>query len=246
MIFGYLRHIDEELYNTIPNELNDIIFTFYALEISLNQKAIKICYDEELENAMKFLAFQYNINNDPEDINSNQCHENGIDLMADFLHLDHPYIDPDDVGEFITTLESIALTENQHKKLLYSFLRYVPYGDLNFIEAFRKLLIDSGLKLPKYPQKIDRLMDAFSNIYAETNQLYNIGDSDVFLVLSWATLMLDNDLRNPIRNLRNNQSPINIEQFYQLVQSDDNPIPKELCDEIYTEILENPLKGYSV
>ena len=62
----------------MPTELHHIIFSFYALQIILFQKAMKICHDGKLKDGVKLLAFEFNINNDLKDINPNPCNPNGI------------------------------------------------------------------------------------------------------------------------------------------------------------------------
>lgn len=132
-----------------------------------------------------------------------------------FMYLDQ--FDPVELGDYIS---SDGGTTDEEKKLMsqvrYRFLRNSKNRDLflggtnwkgmdydvairHFLTrcGFRSFFLDSLIvRLPGESQRIDRLVEAFSQCYWEDNQQF-FSCPDTVYVLTFATIMLNTDLHNP-------------------------------------------------
>ena len=79
-----------------------------------------------------------------------------IEYIASFLYF-NKFSDQEEIGEFISALETSILSQEKHKELLTAYMKFINFHKIPFVTAMRIFLTDSGFRLPKEAQKIDRL-----------------------------------------------------------------------------------------
>ena len=165
-----------------------------------------------------------------------------LKFIATFLYSNET-LDKEGVGEFISALETSALSEQQHRDLLLLYLAQINFTGQSFDTAFRHFLTDCGFSLPKEAQKIDRLMDAFSHAFSRDNP-HVFGSTDQALVLSYGVLMLNTELHNPKARAAAAASagPMTKDGFARLVQSGDTQLPADMIAELYDSVKENAIE----
>ena len=152
-------------------------------------KALKKANDEKLKTAIKYLVSQH----------SHPQHRkfSTLQYIAQFLY-NNDTLDKEEIGEMLGALDTKTLfTEQQHRQLLMLYVSQLNFTGQSFDTAFRHFLTDSGFRLPKEAQKIERLLMAFSKIFIKHNPHYFDGSDETALLLSYGMLMLNTDLHNP-------------------------------------------------
>ena len=120
-----------------------------------------------------------------------------LQYIAEFLY-NNDSLDKEEIGEMIGALETKTLfSERQHAQLLMLYVSQLNFTGQSFDTAFRHFLTDSGFRLPKEAQKIERLLMAFSKIFIKHNPHYFGGSDETALLLAYGMLMLNTDLHNP-------------------------------------------------
>ena len=180
MIKGYLNH-DINISSTyvISTDIIGIIVLFYPFQFVLEEKAIKICRVKTLKIGLKYLLTQHDVNNI--DI------EDKAKYIARFLYYRHPYLDREEIGEFISALGSSVFNEEDHNKILNNYFEFMELNNLSFLDALTRFL-NSGFFLPKEAPKIDRLLQVFAEHYTEYNP-YGMTTDDI-LMLSYGVLLM--------------------------------------------------------
>ena len=85
----------------------------------------------------------------------------------------------------------------------------------------------------------DRLMDIFSQIYAQTNKfsIYDELNREIFRIASYGALMLNTKLYHHANK------KMDKDKFYNLLKHGNCKIPREFSDEIYDGVSSNELKS---
>ena len=196
-------------------------------------KALKKARSEKLKTAIKFLV-------------SHQHTDaykkfSTLSYIAEFLYTNET-LNKEQIGEFIGSLDTKGLfSEGQHAQLLMLYVSQLNFTGLSFDTAFRHFLTDSGFRLPKEGQKIDRLLIAFSQIFTKHNPQYFDGNHDCALFLAYGMLMLNTELHDQ-RLQDTGNTPMTKQQFYKVVQSGDHKLDKKLLCEIYDSVKDNEIQ----
>jgi len=198
-------------------------------ETRVVQLALKKAAQDKLKSAVKFLLTQGG-------------RYASLKFIATFCYSNET-LDKEEVGEFISSLNTSALSEQQHRDLLLLYLSLLNFTGQSFDTAFRHFLTDCGFNLPKEAQKIDRLMDAFAHAFVRDNP-HVFDSTDQALVLSYGVLMLNTELHNPKARqaAMSSSGPMTKAGFGALVQSGDTTLAKDMIDELYDSINENPIE----
>ncbi|HAT1821278.1 TPA: RalF [Legionella pneumophila] len=153
--------------------------------------------------------------------------------IAEFFHQQRKNLDLEAVGDYLSGPEA----ENQ--QVLKAFTSQMDFNRQSFVEGLRTFL--KTFKLPGEAQKIDRLVQSFSEAYSKQNPDV-VSNADAAYVLAFQTIMLNTDLHNPSipeknkmtldglkRNLRgtNNGGDFDV-QFLEKIYSEIKAKPFEL------------------
>ncbi len=161
------------------------------------------------------------------------CTENNLAVeheIADFFHQQKNNLDLEAVGDYLSG------PEEENKKVLSAFTKQINFEGQSFVEGLRTYL--RAFKLPGEAQKIDRLVERFSEAYTAQNP-GAIANQDAAYLLAYQTIMLNTDLHNPSvankmtldglnRNLRG--------------QNDGGNFEPEFLEGIYNEIKNKPFE----
>lgn len=224
LIKGYLNDINRSDTYIISTDIISLIALFYPFHFILEEKAIRICRETRLKDALKFLLKEIKAN----DVDIGD--EPGY--IARFLYYKHPYLNREDIGEFISSLETSVFTEQQHIKLMENYMECMDFDNLAFLDALKRFL-NCGFFLPKEAPKIDKLIQYFADYYAKYNR--HGMDSDDIMILSYGVLMLNTDYHNS-----RVETPMFRDAFRNFFTNRPN-IPTTLVDEIFDYISQHPL-----
>nr|XP_039272742.1 Golgi-specific brefeldin A-resistance guanine nucleotide exchange factor 1-like isoform X2 [Styela clava] len=119
---------------------------------------------------------------------------------------ENPGLDKKMIGEFIS--------DRRNPEILESFVRTFKFEGLRVDESLRLYL--EAFRLPGEAPVIQRLIEAFSGFWAETNH-YPFRNLDAGFTLSYAVIMLNTDQHN--RNVRKQNEPMNLNQFRRNLKS---------------------------
>jgi brefeldin A-inhibited guanine nucleotide-exchange protein len=131
----------------------------------------------------------------------------GLQYLADTGHLTKP-LDPKNIAHFLHVqqdkLDKTAIGELLGKekdymdglciKILHEYIDSMDFTNKPLDEAIRHFL--SGFRLPGEAQKIDRMMEKFSERFCVQNSNVFLSPDTAF-VLSFSIIMLNTDLHNP-------------------------------------------------
>jgi guanine nucleotide exchange protein RalF len=121
------------------------------------------------------------------------CKSNNIEKpeeqIALFFHQQHRNVDLEAVGDYLSG------PDEENKKALKDFTRKIDLTGQSFTQGLRNFL--KSFKLPGEAQKIDRLVESFSEAYCQQNPGGNIANKDAGYILAFQTIMLNTDLHNP-------------------------------------------------
>lgn len=98
-------------------------------------------------------------------------------------------LDLEAVGDYLSS------PEQQNKEVLKHFTQEIDLSGQSFTDGLRGFL--KTFKLPGEAQKIDRLVESFSDAYCRQNPDGQIANKEAAYVLAFATIMLATDLHNP-------------------------------------------------
>ncbi|NRB11384.1 MAG: hypothetical protein HRU35_07255 [Rickettsiaceae bacterium] len=120
------------------------------------------------------------------------------EIIAQFFIEEKQNLDLKLVGEYLS--EPKDKNNGMNAKVLDHFTKNMDFKGKEFDVALRSYL--KTFKLPVEAQKIDRLVQKFSEVYVQQNGQVEgkdeaIKTSDAAYTLAFATIMLNNDLHNP-------------------------------------------------
>lgn len=125
------------------------------------------------------------------------CNKNGLDdtetrkQMAKFFFENNKNLDPSGVGEYLSGPD----TESQ--EVLRNFTGHLAPSlkDKEFVPALREYF--GNIKPPGEAQRLDRVINSFSDAYLPQNPGCGIADNKASLILSFQAIMLATDAHNP-------------------------------------------------
>ncbi len=157
------------------------------------------------------------------------------EAVAVFFHTYKDRLDKAQVGEFLGR-------EREYEngfclKVLHDYVDKMDFQSLRFDEAIRAFL--SGFRIPGEAQKIDRIMEKFSERYYLQNK-HTFASADMAFILAFSTIMLQTNLHNPAIK---DDKRMTKEQFIKQNKgiSADGELPESLLIEIYENIAAKPL-----
>ncbi|UYV77460.1 CYTH1 [Cordylochernes scorpioides] len=120
--------------------------------------------------------------------------------------------------------------------VLNAFSELHNLTDMTLVQALRQFL--GGFRLPGEAQKIDRIMEIFSQCYCRLNP-GTFCNNDTCYVLSFAIIMLNTSLHNPGVKER-----LSIDKFIAMNRgiNEGGDLPQELLVSLYTSIKQEPFK----
>lgn len=198
-------------------------------ENKIVQQALKKARQESVKSSVKFLLSQGGT-------------YATLKFIAQFLYSNET-LDKEEVGEFISALESSAFSEKSHRDLTLIYVGLLNFTGQAFDTAFRHFLTDCGFRLPKEAQKIDRLMDAFAHAFTRDNpQVFS--SQDDALVLSYGVLMLNTELHNKkaIAASMSRNGPMSKEGFINLFKNSESMFDPQLLSDLYDSVKENAIE----
>lgn len=149
---------------------------------------------QEIENAQREIieAFNAKSRNGIQKI-KDICEKHGISPIegeiASFFHKQKQNLNLESVGDYLSD------QGDENKRVLTAFTDQMDFQGQSFTESLRNYL--KSFKLPGEAQKIDRLVERFSEAYFKQNPGNNIASQDAVYVLAFQTIMLNTDLHNP-------------------------------------------------
>ncbi|MHC0449335.1 MAG: T4SS guanine nucleotide exchange effector RalF [Candidatus Lariskella arthropodorum] len=151
--------------------------------------------------------------------------------IAAFFTTEKQNLDLSEIGDYLGT----KATENQ--SVLKHFVASMEFKDKPFGDELRDYL--KSYKLPGEAQKIDRLVQEFSEAYVQQNQCQDFNHPDAVYLLAFATIMLNTDLHNP--SIRNHMSFIQFQNNLKNVNQDKD-FDHEFLQHLYQDIKNNPIE----
>lgn len=82
------------------------------------------------------------------------------------------------------------------EEIRLNFIRRLSMFNLNIVQGLRQFLVEGGFRLPAEAQKIERLLESFSDVYVQENPSA-FKDADACYIMATAVLMLNTSLHNP-------------------------------------------------
>jgi guanine nucleotide exchange protein RalF len=152
--------------------------------------------------------------------------------IASFLLKNRENLDLAEVGDYLSGPEA------ENAAVLKKFTaEFAPnMADQDFNDAMRSFL--KTMKLPGEAQKIDRMVEAFGNSYAQQNPT-NFADGDAAYTLAFSTIMLNTDLHNPsIKNHMTFEQFVRNNRGMNKGQDFDQAILKKIYDDIKSKPIE--------
>jgi cytohesin len=120
-------------------------------------------------------------------------------------------------------------------KVLKEFTNQHDFKSKNLVEALRDFL--SSFRLPGESQKIDRMMESFSQRFCECNETMEI-DSEKCYLISYAIIMLNTSLHNP--SVKDKQT---CDQFVKMCKETTKiEVSEQMLKEFYTSIKKEQFK----
>lgn len=157
------------------------------------------------------------------------------EAIGEFLYQQRQNLDLESVGDYLSG------PDDENKEALQAFTNQLDFKGQSFVNGLRTFL--KAFKLPGEAQKIDRLVERFSETYCLQNPGV-ISNKDAAYVLAFQTIMLNTDLHNPnipeknkmtldglIRNLRGTNSG-----------AEDGNFERTFLETLYNEIKAQPFE----
>ena len=227
--------------NTVINS-NDIIDnndneTFITENDSFVQQSMNTNIDKNIEEKYKYekakvkfnirftKGITYLINEGL--INATNQEQQAKDI-ASFMRM-NLHLNKEQIGEILG--DNSQLNLNVLKYYTESF----NFKDISFLQALRDYLFT--FQLPGEGQKIDRILEAFSNKYNNDNP-HAFENKDATYFLAFTTILLQTDMHNP--NVKNK---MDFDAFVNLTYADISTkcISKEYLKDVYDDIKVNPI-----
>ncbi|WP_232505524.1 T4SS guanine nucleotide exchange effector RalF [Legionella clemsonensis] len=153
--------------------------------------------------------------------------------IADFFHKEKKNLDLEAVGDYLSGPDA------ENKAVLTAFTGKIDLTGQNFTQSLRRFL--SAFKLPGEAQKIDRLVESFSEEYYKKNPGGNIANKDAGYILAFQTIMLNTDLHNP--NIASNRK-MDFNGLKRNLRGCNNgaDFDEHFLQELYNDIKANPFE----
>ena len=160
-------------------------------------------------------------------INTSSQEQQAQDI-ASFMRM-NLHLNKEQIGEILGDNSQLNLT------VLKYYTNSFNFKDISFLQALRDYLFT--FQLPGEGQKIDRILEAFSNKYNSDNPSA-FANKDATYFLAFTTILLQTDMHNP--NVKNK---MDFDAFVNLLNADVSTkcISKEYLKEIYDDIKVNPI-----
>lgn len=121
------------------------------------------------------------------------CRENNIKevgkQIADFFHEEHRNLDLEAIGDYLSGPDA------ENKEALQAFTARINLAGQKFLPALRSYL--KTFLLPKESQKIERLLESFSEAYCMQNPQGNLADKTAGYVLAMQAMFMATTFHNP-------------------------------------------------
>ncbi|XP_071818365.1 uncharacterized protein [Apostichopus japonicus] len=177
-------------------------------------------FNKKPEKGIKFLVENKFLDNSPNEV-------------AKFL-LTHSGFCKQKIGEYLGNLQ-----KDFNMMVLECYVAEMNFKGLPIDEALRKF--QSTFRMPGEAQKIERLMEAFSQRYCvcNTDSIRNFRSADTFFILAFAIIMLNTDLHSP--NVKSERR-MKLDDFIKNLSGiDDNcDVDREYLEGIYMRIKQKP------
>eukprot|EP00939_MAST-03C_sp_MAST-3C-sp1_P005164 g5164.t1 len=165
--------------------------------------------------------------------------------VSDFIQKYHSSLEPTWVGNYLSERGADEEEIEFMNDLRKTYIQGLELGNLRFVAALRRFLCLGGFMLPKEAQKIDRLLEAFANVYFEANASQTaLSCADTAYFLAFSTLLLNTSVSNP-----HCKNVMSLEQWTASNAKCDPPpqphgsdLPEEMLVEIYDDITTSPLR----
>ncbi|XP_031269661.1 brefeldin A-inhibited guanine nucleotide-exchange protein 2 [Pistacia vera] len=184
----------------------------YKLEL---QEGISL-FNRKPKKGIEFLINANKVGNSPEEIAA--FLKNASDLNKTLI------------GDYLGEREELSL------KVMHAYVDSFEFQGMEFDEAIRAFL--QGFRLPGEAQKIDRIMEKFSERYCKCNPKAFIS-ADTAYVLAYSVILLNTDAHNPM--VKNKMSA---EDFIRNNRGidDGKDLPEEYLRSLFDRISRNEIK----
>lgn len=161
----------------------------FAATIPSSQESLDTAFDiakrKSIKKAVEFLIACNTLTQSPRDI-------------ANFLRMNKERFDSADLGLYISEEGTSAAEKEYWNSLRYSFVRANSFIGMSVDESLRHFFTSSGYRLPGEAQRIDRLVNTFSQCFFEDNAgdktLCPFKNQDTVYLLVFSIIMLNTDL----------------------------------------------------
>lgn len=223
-IFIYKERLLTEI-KDLEEELSEVQCEIEQIDISENEnkshpKLRQISLGKKKFNMDSKKGMEYLIDNG--------LVENTPDMVASFLY-NGEGLNKTSIGEYLGEKNDFNIT------VLKKFVHLHEFKNKNLVEALRDFLWN--FRLPGEAQKIDRMMDCFSQRYVECNS--NVfSDAEACYVISFAIIMLNTSLHNP--SVKDKQT---CDQFIKMCRETCKiELQETMLKECYNSIKREPFK----
>eukprot|EP00357_Protocruzia_adherens_P036262 CAMPEP_0115010016 /NCGR_PEP_ID=MMETSP0216-20121206/23024_1 /TAXON_ID=223996 /ORGANISM="Protocruzia adherens, Strain Boccale" /LENGTH=567 /DNA_ID=CAMNT_0002378069 /DNA_START=397 /DNA_END=2097 /DNA_ORIENTATION=+ len=152
--------------------------------------------------------------------------------MASFLR-NNPALDREVLGAYLGDKHDFNI------KVLTEYAKLFEFESMDIEEALRAFL--SSFLLPGEAWQINRIVEAFAEVYYEANKDNVLANSTVAYVLSYSIILLNTDQHNPEVPRR-----MTLEDFLRNNReiNDGKNVPRDLLEKIYYSIKTNQIQVY--
>lgn len=154
--------------------------------------------------------------------------------IADFFHKHKNNLDLESVGDYLSG------PDEEQILVLQAFTEQIDFSEQTFTDGLRHFL--KAFKLPGEAQKIDRLVESFSQAYfKQHHDSGEIANADAAYVLAFQIIMLNTDLHNPNIPEKNKMTFDALKRNLQGANDDGN-FSDEFLKRIYDNIKATPFE----
>ncbi|KAH7862366.1 hypothetical protein Vadar_003794 [Vaccinium darrowii] len=184
----------------------------YKLEL---QEGISL-FNRKPKKGIDFLINANKVGNSPEEIASFLKNASGLNKTL--------------IGDYLGEREDLSL------KVMHAYVDSFDFQGMEFDEAIRAFLL--GFRLPGEAQKIDRIMEKFSERYCKCNPKA-FTSADTAYVLAYSVILLNTDAHNPM--VKNKMSADDFIRNNRGID-DGKDLPEEYLRSLFERISRNEIK----
>ncbi|KAF3328143.1 brefeldin A-inhibited guanine nucleotide-exchange protein 2-like protein [Carex littledalei] len=184
----------------------------YKLEL---QEGISL-FNQKPKKGIEFLIKVNKVGDSPEEIAAFLKSETGLDKTM--------------VGDYLGEREDLSL------KVMHAYVDSFDFQGMEFDEAIRSFL--QGFRLPGEAQKIDRIMEKFSERYCKCNPKA-FTSADTAYVLAYSVILLNTDAHNPM--VKHKMSPDDFIRNNRGID-DGKDLPEEYMRSLYDRLVKHEIK----